>query len=371
MTRVLQVLGPSTGGIRVHVASLANHLVSVGIDSPVVGPTEVMAGLGAQAGVVEVPVGLSPVGLVHARHQLRPWRRSSEVIHAHGLKAAWTAVGGHPSRPLVVTVHNVVIDESAGRSAALRRRLERMVLRRADRVIAPTSSIAEGLSGVVRPDRLRVIVPTSPAPVIRRAGIGLRSGIGVDDAAPLVVCVARLHPQKDLPTLLRGWSSVVAELPDARLVVVGEGPDRPGIESLCDRLAVSESVHLVGFDDHAVDWIATADVVAITSVWEAIPLVLAEAMSLGVAVVSTDVGLARELLGDGTTGQVVAVGDDAGLALALLRLLTDEGARRAAGTAAAALAAARFDPATLADGVIGVYEEVASVRGDRMSGGRG
>ncbi|MBS1837830.1 MAG: hypothetical protein JST64_09055, partial [Actinobacteria bacterium] len=72
--RALQVLGPSTGGIRVHVATLAHHLGSIGVEAPVVGPAGVMTGLGAQAGVVEVPAGMSPLALLRARRRLQPWR---------------------------------------------------------------------------------------------------------------------------------------------------------------------------------------------------------------------------------------------------------------------------------------------------------
>lgn len=355
---VVQVLGRSTGGIRVHVATLAAHLRSKGVESPVVGPRGVLDGLGPQAGVVEVPQGLSPSGLLAAGRALRPWREQADLVHAHGLKAAWTCVAGRPRRPLVMTVHNVVIDESAGRTVSLRRRLERGVLRRADRVIAPTRAIAEGLAGVVESSRIRVVVPASPEPVPVRSRTEVRLLRQIDDEVLLVVCVARLHPQKDLPTLLRAWSAVHHEVPRARLVVVGEGPDRAALEALCAELDLGDSVDLVGFDGHAVDWIAAADLVVISSVWEAIPLVLAEAMQLGVPVVSTDVGLASELLGDGAAGEVVPVGDVGSLAAALGRFLTDPALRTAAGAVACERSVARFDERALGDAVLEVYREL-------------
>lgn len=363
MTRVVQVLGPSTGGIRVHVATLADQLRSRGLDAPVVGPPGVLAGLGQQAGVVDVPDGLSPFALLHARRQMRDWSDDADVLHAHGLKAGWTCVRGRPSRPVVLTVHNVVLDESAGRTAALRRSLERGVLRSADRVIAPTTAIAEGLRGVVDPGRVRVVVPASPPPVPDRLSADIRARLGAGDDTPVVVCVARLHPQKDLPTLLRAWGIVAASLPRARLAIVGEGPDRVEIEALVADAGCETSVHLVGFDPHAVDWIAAADVVAITSVWEAIPLVLAESMQLGVPVVSTAVGLAPELLGDGSAGAVVPVGDAESLARALIRYLSDPELRSAAGREAARSSATRFEPSTLCAEVAAVYDELLGASG--------
>ena len=356
--KALQVLGPSTGGIRVHVATLASGLTALGIDAPVVGPAGVLDGLGPQDGVVPVPAGLSPVGLLRARTALHPWRDTSDVIHAHGLKAGWAVVDGRPRRPVVITLHNVVLD-SAGRMARLQRTLERAVVRRADRVIAPTAAIADGLDGMVRPDRIRVVVPASPVPRAGRSRAEVRAALGLSDDTPLVLSVARLHPQKDLPTLLRAWRRVADAVPRARLVVVGDGPDRDALTALSRELGVQGSVTLAGFGAHAVDQIAAADVFALTSVWEAIPLVLAEAMQLGIPVVTTDVGLAGELLGDGRGGAVVPVGDDRQVAGALVRYLQDPAAARAAGEAGRTLAGARFDPEVLVRGVLDVYREVA------------
>lgn len=356
--KALQVLGPSTGGIRVHVAALASGLTALGVDAAVVGPRGVLDGLGGQDGVVPVPSGLSPVGLARARAAMRPWRGTTDVVHAHGLKAAWVAVGGRPRRPVVLTLHNLVLD-TAGPSARARLVLERTVIGRVDRIIAPTSAIADGLRGVVEDRRVRVIVPASPPPVPVHSRRRVRAALGLSDDTPLVLCVARLHPQKDLPTLLRAWRRVVDALPTARLVVIGEGPARRSLEALVGELDIDGSVTLAGFGVSAIDHIAAADVTVLTSVWEAIPLVLAESMQLGVPVVTTDVGLARDLLGDGRGGAVVSVGDDRGVADSLLGYLGDPAAARAAGRAARDVAGTQFDAAVLVRRVLDVYREVA------------
>ncbi len=356
--QALQVLGPSTGGIRVHVATLAGELERMGVRSAIVGPDGVMDGLGPQSGTVAVPSGMSPGALMGARRALRPFRSGSQVVHAHGLKAAWVSLHGRPSRPLVVTVHNIVLDESAGRAAELQRRLERFVLGRADRVIAPTAAIAAGLAATVRPERLRTIVPASPIPVPKRSREEIRDVIGVGNDTPLVTCVARLHPQKDLPTLLHAFALSLAHRGDAHLAVVGDGPERSSVQAMVSSLGISESVHLVGFDSHAVDWIAAGDVFALSSVWEAIPLVLAEAMQLGVPTVSTRVGMAEELLGDGRAGSVVPVGDVDGLAEGLTRFLSDPVERSVAGSVGRQVASSRFDPTALSAEVLDVYGEL-------------
>jgi glycosyltransferase involved in cell wall biosynthesis len=357
--RALQVLGPSTGGIRVHVAALAEGLREAGVDAPVVGPRGVMDGLGLQDGIVAVPAGTSPSGLLRARAGLRPWRRNADVVHAHGLKAGWVAVEARRRTPVVLTLHNVVLDEAAGRTARAQRALERAVIGRADRVIAPTTAIADGVAGIVAPSRIRVVVPASPVPVPRRARRTVRAELGANDDTPLVVCVARLHPQKDLRTLLGAWRAVARDVPAARLAIVGEGPDRAELSAAATAAGIDRSVTFAGFSDHAVDQLAAADLVAISSIWEAIPLVLAESLQLGVPVVSTDVGLARELLGDGRAGQVVAVGDEDALGGAIVGLLADPPALVAAAEAARTVAQSRFDPETLVRQVLDVYLEVA------------
>lgn len=356
--QALQVLGQSTGGIRVHVATLAAELERSGVHAPIVGPDRVMDGLCPQSGVVAVPSAMSPTALLGARRALRPWRSGSEVVHAHGLKAAWVSLHGRPSRPLVVTVHNIVLDESAGRAAALQRRLERFVLSRADRVIAPTAAIADGLTATVRSDRIRTIVPASPTPVLQRTRAEIRHVIGVGDDTPVVVCVARLHPQKDIPTLLHAFAKALDRRPDAHLAVIGDGPGRADVEALVTSLGVSDSVHLVGFDDHAVDWIGAGDVFALSSLWEAIPLVTAEALQLGIPVVSTSAGMAPDLLGDGRAGAVVPVGDANELAEVMARFLSSPTERSAAGSIGREVASTRFDPVALSAEVLGVYEEL-------------
>lgn len=355
----LQLLGPSAGGIRVHVATLAAGLEELGVQAPVVGPPGVLRGLGTQVGTVPVPSGISPLGLARARHGLAEWRPACDVIHAHGLKAAWTAVGGRPRRPVVLTVHNVVLDEAAGRWAAGQRRLERRILGAADRVIALTSTMAAELSDAVPPERLRIVLPASPVPVVRRPRHEVRAGLGVGEDAPLVVCAARLHPQKDLPTLLRAWKVVAASRPDARLRILGDGSLHDELAALIDRLGIGGSAALAGRVPDAVDHLAAADVSVMTSVWEGASIVLAESTRLGVPVVSTPTGMAPDLLDGERGGMIVPFGDDRAVAAALLALLDDPVRARRMGELGRARAEEVFDTRRAVQAVADVYREVA------------
>lgn len=162
----------------------------------------------------------------------------------------------------------------------------------------------------------RVPRPSGPA----RAELGLVE-------APTVVCVGRLAEQKGQDLLLAAWPAVRAAVPDARLVLVGDGPLRPALEH-----AAPAAVHFAGARSDVDTWFAAADVVAMPSRWDSAPLVPLEAMAAGRPVVAFDVGDIRATLG--ATGTVLPIGDVAGVADALVALLRAPAAAAAAGRAA-------------------------------------
>jgi len=186
----------------------------------------------------------------------------------------------------------------------------------------------------------------------------VRASIGLGDDEPLVVCVARLHPQKDLPTLLRAWAAVHGAHPRAVLAIVGDGPDRGALESLRDQLGLGTSVRFLGRRPHAVDELAAANVVVMTSVWEGAALVLAEATQLGVPMVSTPTGLAPDLLDGDVGGTVVPFGDAGAVTAALCRMLDDPAAAAEVGRRGRERARAVFDPVRAIDEIVAVYREV-------------
>lgn len=314
--RVLQLLGPSTGGIRRHVIEISNRLRDRAWDVTVAGPAGVVDESDLDH-AVEVPSTIAaPSSMISARRQLRGAADGVDLIHAHGLKAGWLASTLPNRPPLVVTVHNLVLRESAGRAAPLLRLLEGRLPSRSDRVIAVSQEIADRFG---RPPHMAVIPPAGPVPVVRRAGEDVRAELGIPARAPLAVNVARLHPQKDVPTLLLA-AAQVAEL---HVAIVGVGPLDHELRDLAHQLAVGDRVHFTGQHDNPADVMAAADVVVVTSLWESGPLALVEAMALGRPVVTTPVGLAQALVIDRDTGRMVAIGDAAAVAEAIEWVLAD------------------------------------------------
>lgn len=359
--RVLELLGPSTGGIRAHVAELSLRLEARGWGVVVAGPAGVMDGVGRQDAVVAVPSGWNPVAVRRARTQLRAVLAAApfDVVHAHGLKAALVALGVGARPPLVLTVHNLVGGTAAGMKARVLGRVERSILRRSDHIVVISDEIAQHLAGLVPPERQTFVLPVSPRRSPDRPAAAVRADYGIAAHTPLVVVVARHHPQKDLPMFLRAMVQVHAAVPGVRAVMVGDGPERTGLEAECTRLGLAGVVSFAGFRQNPADEMQAADVVALSSRWEGSPLVVAECLALGRPLVTTAVGTVARHLVDGMSARIVPVGDHTAFAAALVELLGDRDRAAAIGAAGQALAASTFDPGHLVDAIEQVYRRVA------------
>lgn len=118
--------------------------------------------------------------------------------------------------------------------------------------------------------------------------------------APTVVCAARFVPIKNHGTLVRAFARTLADVPDARLVLAGDGPRRPAIESLVANLDIHERVRFVGSvpRERVYELYAGADAFAIASRAEGFCVAAVEAMAAGLPVVATDIPVFQEVLGD-------------------------------------------------------------------------
>lgn len=359
---VLELLGPSTGGMRQHVAQLVRSLPAAGWRARVAAPPGVGAGasLGAVA-EVPVPSGPSPLGLLRARAALAPLTEGVELIHAHGLKAGWAAALSGTGVPVVVTVHNLVLDEGAERWRGMLRRLEGWLPARVDGVIAVSEGIADRFGGPSA--SLWMVAPAGPPPIPSRPSAEVRRSLGVAPGAPLVVSVARLHPQKDLPTLIDVAALLRASVPDVRVVVVGEGPLEHTLQTSIDARGLHDTVVLAGPRANAADELAAADAVLVTSLWESGPLVASEALMLGRPLISTPVGFVPRLVTDGESGRLAPVGDAAALAAAVEDVLRDPSGSAAMAAVGQRRAEELLGPDRLVAEVASVYDAVLSRRG--------
>jgi glycosyltransferase involved in cell wall biosynthesis len=255
---------------------------------------------------------------------------------------------------VVVTVHNVILDDVAGPAAGWQRRLEQRVVARADRVIAVSEEIS---SRFARTD-IEVIPPVAPEPEVGRDRQAVRRSLGVSDDDPLVICVARLHPQKDLPTLIAAVPSIRARHPRVQVRIVGEGPERERLEGAIRAAGLSGCVALSGSSHNAADEMAAADVVVLSSLWEGNPVVIGEAMRLARPVVATAVGAVPTLVTDGQTGRLVPAREPDRLGHAVADLLADPEAAARMAQQGQREVTARLGTNVLVDAVERVYAEI-------------
>ena len=140
-------------------------------------------------------------------------------------------------------------------------------------------------------------------------------------APPVILSVGRLGPEKDFACLVRAFSKVRARCL-VRLMILGEGSERPNLERMIQELGVAEDVALPGFVDNPMPYMSRASVYALSSRTESLGNALIEAMATGCPVVATDCPFGpREILVDGAFGWLVPTGDDDAMSRALLEAL--------------------------------------------------
>lgn len=204
-------------------------------------------------------------------------------------------------------------------------RIAGWVYRLADRVLAVSvGSRADVLHSMMLPEA-SVSIVYNPINIseIRTEGESL-TGIEMIDQSerPLILAVGRLEPQKNFAFLLRAFALLLRRHP-ARLVLLGEGSERAMLTELAAALGIETDVLMPGVTRNPYAFIARADVVACSSLYEGFNRTIAEALALGKRVVSVDCPWGpAEILRDGEFGTLTKMGDEAAFADALLTALT-------------------------------------------------
>ncbi len=161
----------------------------------------------------------------------------------------------------------------------------------------------------------------------------------------IVGTLAGLRAVKNLPRLVRAFAA--AGLQNARLVIVGEGPEQAAIQAEAVRCGVADRLILPGFLPDPLRYVGLFDIFALSSDSEQFPISLVEAMAAGLPAVATDVGDIAAMVAPQNRPFIVPAGGDAKLADAVSRLILDAGLRSAIGTANRAKATACFDEAAM------------------------
>jgi glycosyltransferase involved in cell wall biosynthesis len=239
----------------------------------------------------------------------------------------------------------------------------RLLLQRRDCVVGVGEAVRQALirNEGLSPERVSVIyngidLAAFANGVHERLAVRQEIGVGASDL--VLLQVARLDYLKDHATALRMLERVVKSCPQARLVLVGEGPERDKIEGILRERDLGPFVRLLGLRGDVARLVPAADVFLLTSISEGIPVTLIEAMAAGLPIVSTRVGGVAEVVEDGQTGLLAPSGDDAALAAHVLRLGEDLALRRQLGQKGRARARALFSEAQMHTGYVRIYREM-------------
>lgn len=179
-----------------------------------------------------------------------------------------------------------------------------------------------------------------------------------------VLMVGRLHPIKRHDLMIRALASL-ADLPDWRLRILGDGPNLAALEELCNELGVPDRVEFLGQRRDVAAQLGDADIFGLVSDSEGMSLSLIEALASGLPIVATDVGNNAEFVVNGRNGFLIQAGDVAALASALRLLIEDPAARREFGARSGALAGESLEIGSMLEAYLSMYEERLGVRSTR------
>ena len=246
----------------------------------------------------------------------------------NNIAALWASFLAQSETRIVVREANMLSIEIAHARQRFERHLSTLAREwypHAAGVIAVSDGVAADLAELTALPRARITTVHNPVDIERVTRLGAeppKDTWADSEGPPLVLAVGRLAPQKDYATLLRAFARIVACRP-ARLVILGEGTERPALEMLAEDLGIAKSVRLPGLCANPYAYMARAKVLVLSSAWEGFPNVLIEALACGCPVVSTDCPSGpAELLENGRFGRLTPVGDDVALAEAVVQTLS-------------------------------------------------
>jgi glycosyltransferase involved in cell wall biosynthesis len=293
---------------------------------------------------------LSPLAALSLARVLKTFRPHVMQLHdPHAITAGLMAVRLQPGAR-VIGVRRV--------DFPLRSPLSRRKYRGCHRVVAVSQAIAEILDRAgISPASVRVVyegVPSRPAAVGGREAL---RRLGVPEGAPVIGNVAALAGHKDHATLLAALPGILQAVPEARLVIVGDGELRSALEIQATALGLGGRCLFAGFRTDVDALMPAFDLFCLSSSSEGLGTSLLDAMNFGRAVVATRAGGIPEAVEDGVTGLLVPVGDPSALARAAVDLLLDPARREAMGQAARSRFEERFTVERMVSATLHVYDE--------------
>jgi glycosyltransferase involved in cell wall biosynthesis len=268
-------------------------------------------------------------------------RRRVDIVHSHEFTMALygAAAARWAGLPHVITMHG-----GTGFAQRWRRRIAtRWAIRQSQSVVAVSRATRTTLaSALAVSESAFTVIPNGVAPV-SGTGSAVRAELGLDPDELLILAVGNLYPVKGHAVLLRALAAIGGgEGARWRLAIAGRGEEEERLRMAAVELGVSDRFQLLGYRSDIANLLTAADMYAMPSLSEGLPLALIEAMFAGKPIIASDVGGIPEVVEGGHEALLVPPGDAHALTHALVRLLSDPGLRRQLAAAAQRRAQADF-----------------------------
>ncbi len=364
------VSGDRWAGAEVQVAALLKYLkreTNLSLSAMVLNPgrlADEIQGCGIETRVIsESEHGFRAIAR-YAREYLRD--RNIQILHSHRYKEnllaallAWRLDIPH----VVRTQHGLPEPQTGMRrlKQGLILGVDRLVARRAtDRVISVSSEMSRQLALRIDPRRIVTIPNGIDLEVVRSrfAAREAKERLGIPAESPVIGTAGRLEPVKRLDIFLRAAAAIRGERPATRFVIAGEGREAAHLKALAESLGIAENVQFLGHRDDIHDVVRAFDLLVLSSDHEGLPMILLEALCLGVAVVARAVGGIPDVIQDGVNGLLVDSADPRSLAQACLRALSDRALCERLAEAGARLVAGNFAASATARQVAQLYSSL-------------
>lgn len=337
-------------------------IASIGTYRTGVKPIEAAAGeRGLEVHAVRMSAGPSLRGALRLAELAR--REHADVIHVHGYKAnilLATLPRRVRGRPLVVTVHGYT-DVQWWDRLALYNRIDRLLLRRADRVVLVHQGMTDkpGLNRLHDPRWSVIENGISLGAPDRRAAAPPALLASITGRGPVIGAVGRLSFEKGFDILLRAVTPILHRNPRGVVVIVGDGPEKMSLRRQASELQIADRLVLPGYVPNARLVMPLFDLFVLPSRTEGLPVTLLEAMYAGVPTVAARVGGVSAVLDNGLGGWLVQAGNADDLSSAMAESLADGKLARARAAHARRVVTERFSREAMAQRYVALYRALS------------
>jgi glycosyltransferase involved in cell wall biosynthesis len=304
--------------------------------------------------------------IIQARRLIR--EHDINVVQTHGYKS--NTIGFFLrllcGLPWIGFAHGYIDDNWRNR---LYNRIDRLVLRRADRVVA----VSESMKALLTRHRVAAHKIRAINNAVESGGMGLTTSAqetrrrhGLTQAQKVIGVIGRLSSEKGQMIFLRAMEKTAQSVPGVKALIIGDGQDRPMLEGFCREKGLSDHVVFLGHQGKIGDYYQALDLLVLPSLSEGLPNAVLEAMSFGVPVLATAVGGVPEVVQNGN-GMIVPPNDPEMLAERMIELLKHDALRRAMGLKGKNSLHPRFTPENRVQQIVSLYEELLSSRDKQIA----